>query len=616
MNMTGWIVPAAIRTFSIAALVFSAAAAKAIDIRYDVSMPDPLDHYIHIEITLSGLESDSVDLQLPSWSPGRYLILDFARNVKSFSAFANGEPLPSRKLDKATWRIETEEHSSIQVRYQVYADNLSGEFSQLNDRHAFLDGAGLYMYVVGAKDQPVSLRIHPPEGWMILSSAGELGQTEFEFPHYDRMVDELVQLGTFFLYEFYAGELEVMVSILNNGDRSPVNAFLDPLMAISRTAVEMMPPLDAERFTYFFHFLPDTRNTAGMEHANCTQITRDHDLDETNWKSKLTPWIAAHEFVHAWNVKRLRPQGLGPFDYTSEVYTPLLWFGEGCTNYLADLIMVRSGAWSREDFYDWLGQRIELFRTWPGIRERSVEEASFDVWLDNPNAHAEWNPEYVWVDFYLKGELIGLCLDMEIRERTGNQKNFIDLFHLLYERFYINADAETYYMKGRGYSSDDILNALEELTGDEWDDEFNAWIRSPGDLPLGDALKTAGIDLIRQEEMPRTPYTGLHFVTAPGGYPKIEWFEENSPAAFAGLARHDIIIAVDGERTLRNEFNAVLRRQGRDETVTLTVMRNDRLIEQTMNLLPDWYVKSYKLTENDSASRSAKRIRESWLSGE
>ncbi|MBZ0255041.1 hypothetical protein K8I31_03205, partial [bacterium] len=429
-------------------LILCAPLSWGYDIAYQVSMPNPNSHFIHIQIDIDCVEGDSLELQMPSWSPGRYRILDFARNVSQFSATSNKDPLSFQKINKSTWQIETNGAAQIQIRYRVYADNLSGEYSQLNDRHAFLDGAGLYMYVVGAKDNPVSLKIIAPDGWMTLSSAGKLGDVEFQFPHYDRMVDELVQLGRFFVYEFDAGNTRITASILNNGDREPVNDFLDQVMPISRTAFDMLGELDTNHFTFFFHFLPDTRNTTGMEHLNCFQITRGHDLDEENWKSDLTPWITAHEFVHAWNVKRLRPQGLGPFDYTQEVYTPLLWLAEGCTNYLADLIMVRSGVWSEEDFYDWLQKRITLYRSLPGAFERSAEQSSMDAWLDSPKDSIEWAPQYVWIDYYLKGELIGLCIDQEIRRRTNNEKRFEDFFRLLYQRFYQDAKAESYYLKG------------------------------------------------------------------------------------------------------------------------------------------------------------------------
>ena len=585
------------------------------DVAYRVSMPNPNNHSIHIQITIGGMTTDNLDLQLPAWSPERYRIMDFARNVSQFSA-SNGEsPLSFQKTDKSTWRVNNNGAKRIEVNYKVYADNLSGEYSQLNDQHAFLDGAGIYMYIVDAKSNPVSLSIEPPEGWMILSSAGELGETEFEFPNYDRMADELVQLGKFFLYKFDAGDTEIYVSIVNNGDREPVDKFLDQIMPIARTTVDMLGPLDTDRFTFFYHFLPDTRNTTGMEHLNCFQISRNHDLEEDNWKSDLTPWITAHEFVHAWNVKRLRPKGLGPFDYSKEVYTPLLWFAEGCTNYLADLIMVRSGAWSQDEFYEWLADRIELYRSLPGAYERSAEDASFDAWLDTPHAGVEWNPQYVWIDYYLKGEMVGLCIDMEIRKRTKNNKRFEDWVKLLYQRFYENAEDESYYLKGKGFTTGDLLQALEDLTESDWDDNFKQWVQTPGDLPIEEALNVVGVNLKNNDTEPTTPYTGLHFSTAPGGYPKIEWIEKNSPAFIAGLSRHDVIVALDAERTYRNEFDAVLRRQGRDQLVTATILRDDRMLTKHLRLVEGWNQQEYLLVDDESVSSRIKHRREDWLEG-
>ncbi len=588
----------------------------AYEIDYQVSMPNPNSHYLHIQVKISDVNSQSIELQIPSWSPGRYRIMDFARNVSQFTATSGAASLPFQKIDKSTWRVTTNGSTNVRVNYQVYADNLSGEYSQLNDQHAFLDGAGIYMYVVGAKQYPVSLSITPPDNWMVLSSAGELGETEFEFPNYDRMADELVQLGKFFVYKFDAGDTKITVSVLNNSDREPMNAFLDQITPIARTTVDMLGPLDADRFTFFYHFLPDTRNTTGMEHLNCFQISRNHDLEEDNWKSDLTPWITAHEFVHAWNVKRLRPKGLGPFDYSKEVYTPLLWFAEGCTNYLADLIMARSGAWSQDDLYEWLADRIQLYRSQPGAFERSAEQASFDAWLDTPPAGVEWNPQHVWIDYYLKGEMIALCIDMEIRKRTNNRYAFEDWVKRLYKRFYLDAETESYYLKGRGFSTEDAIQTLEHLTESEWDEQFHQWVQTPGDLPFEEALSVVGVNLEKHDTDPKTPYTGLHFSTAPGGYPKIDWIEANSPASIAGLSRHDVIVALDNERALKNEFDRVLARQGRDQLVTATLLRDDRLLTKHLRLINGWNQQEYLLIDNDGASSNSIQWRNHWLEGE
>ncbi|MGC9330049.1 MAG: hypothetical protein ACP5I1_20605, partial [Candidatus Hinthialibacter sp.] len=353
----------------------------ALEIAYRISMPNPSNHYFHVQIDLTGVDEDAVDLQMPAWSPGRYLILNFARNVSRFSAESESGALPFRKIDKQTWRIQTQGASHFTARYQVFGNNLSGELSLLNDQQAFLDGGSLYMYVAGHKDQPVSLDIIPPSGWMILSSAGELGQTHFEFPHYDLMIDELVQLGVFYVERFTIGPTEYRVSIVAKEDVDKIPLLVSEVRALQETAVRMLGPFDSPRYTFFYHFLPDSPNSAGMEHFNSCQLTRKHALGDEGYMMNLTIWVTAHELIHAWNGKRLRPRNLGPFDYSQEVYTEHLWFMEGCTSYLADLILLRSGLWSKEQFYSQFADQITAFRGSPGIYQRSPQEASFDTWL-------------------------------------------------------------------------------------------------------------------------------------------------------------------------------------------------------------------------------------------
>jgi predicted metalloprotease with PDZ domain len=467
-----------------------------LEIAYHISMPNPADHYFIVQIDISDIEADSIALQMPAWSPGHYKIFDFARNISRFSAESNGDILPSNKTDKQTWIIQTLGASKVSVKYRVYSNNLTGELSHLNDYHAFLIGASLYMYVVDHEDNPVSLDIQPYPGWHILSSAGEIGQTHFEFPHYDRMIDELVQLGEFIVDRFNIANTEYRVCIANTGNRDGRLKLVETLRVLQQYAVEMLGPIDNDIYTFFWHFFPDSNYSAAMEHMNCCQMTRKHALNDETPNMDMTIWVAAHELSHTWNVKRLRPQGLGPFDYTKEVYTELLWFAEGCTSYLADLIMVRSGVWSKEKFYDQFADQMTNFHNSPGIYERSPEQAGFDNWLipNNDKYQTDWYSN--WTSYYISGELLGMCIDLEIRRLTSNQKNFDDFFLLLYKRMYQQTEAESYYAPGRGYTTSDLLQALRDTTNTSWDSFYTDYIASSGEMPFAQFLAYAGLELV------------------------------------------------------------------------------------------------------------------------
>ncbi|MFB3789493.1 MAG: hypothetical protein ACE15F_24305 [bacterium] len=554
----------------------------ALEITYRVSLPEPASHYLYVQIDLDGLEQDVLDLQLPAWSPGLYLILDFARMVSGFSAESPSGPLPHEKTDKHTWRVTSRGASRITARYRVFANILNGAYSQVNEFHAFLAGSSLYMYPVGHKDQPVLLEVEVPPGWRILSSTGGLGQTRFRFPNYDLLIDELVQLGEFFMESFLSGDTEYRVCILKtNADAPLIPDFVQKIRAMQATTQAMLGPLDTPRYTFFFHFRPDASNSVGMEHFNGCQLTRRHLLSDTGAAMDLTLWVTAHELAHAWNVKRLRPQGLGPFDYSREAYTSLLWFAEGVSNYLADMIMVRCGLWTRQQLYTRLASNISTFRFSPGIHERSPESASFDTWLTPVNLAAnqsDWSK--TWVSYYLSGELLGLCIDLEIRQRTANQKTFEDFFHLLYQRQYSNTAADSYYAPGRGFTTADVLQALSDTTGSDWHNFYTEWIATTGDIPFETYLAYAGLIL-----RPQAPSPAAALPAAP-----ISWdlfWEEQWPIPVPPL---EVLSPAD--------------KAGRPA---------DLLARGQMVVLQDTVFVPYEIVESPDPSPLARQIREDWL---
>jgi len=265
-----------------------------------------------------------------------------------------------------------------------------------------------------------------------------------------------------------------------------------------------------------------------------------------------------------------------------------------------------------EKFFEKLSGNIKQYRATPGIHQRSAELASFDTWLIDQSPNSDWNN--VWINYYLKGQLIGYCMDIEIRHRTKNKKTFEDFFRLLYKRIYLEAEPDSYYIQGRAYSIEDILQALEDTTNTPWNHFYHTMIATPGDIPFEFYLELAGLTPMQKEGDTPVPYTGMHLKTAPGGYPQIDWIADRSPAMFAGLDHFDILIAINDERVLMRDYREVLHRHTQyNNKVNITLLRDDRLLQIPLKMNLDWMEVEYEIKPAEKTTFLAKRIRAEWL---
>jgi predicted metalloprotease with PDZ domain len=466
---------------------------------YRLRMPDPASHLFEVEVT-AATAGEPVEFQLPAWSPGRYVIYDFAVNVQNARATdAEGHALVVEKTDKQTWRVTPRASGRVTFAYQMFADNLSGTFSQLDERHANYNGASLFVYVVGRKPAPVHLEIEPPPNWRVVNGATTAAdQRRFEFANYDLLIDTPTEIAPDFeVSTFREGSCEYRVVTHQLGaPRGDAARYAADVQKIVRAenAVMGVPP-DLPRYTFLVHFAPGNDGGDGMEHLASTQIVRTRALGETaSYGGALS--VTAHEFFHLWNVKRLRPAELGPWDYTRENYTTSLWIAEGITSYYGDLSLERAGFVDEPEFLRMMAGEIAGLQSRPGRLLMSAERSSFDTWLylaTRPLQRTRGSATAI--DYYNKGEILGLLLDLEIRGRTGNAKSLDDVMRLMYRRFFLDAPAESYYYKGRGYHAADFLAAVNEVSGARFDDWFAKYVSGTEELDYGHALAFAGLRL-------------------------------------------------------------------------------------------------------------------------
>jgi predicted metalloprotease with PDZ domain len=584
-----------------------------LELTYTVRVERPTTHLLDIDIAVRQVDTSDLKLVMPAWGPGRYAVYDFAKNVQDFSAkAADAHPVPWIKLDKQTWRVDAgHAGATVQVHYRVFANDLTGSFSQVDSEHANLNGPSIFMYVDGHKPDPIMLRIETPSGWKVISGfSTSTSERTFRAHNYDVLVDTPIEIsGECSLEQFQeqGKTIDIAVHTYNDddNDRSDLLTGLKKLVHLEMTA---MPVPDFERYLFIFHFVPDLSMGDGMEHLNSTQIIIQGSVREGTEEALET---AAHEFFHLWNVKRLRPAALGPFDYTRENYSPSLWVAEGITTYYGYLFMFQSGLWTREQFLTHLSNEIYTLEREPGKNLMSVESSGFNAWFfDRSPQMQQTNFANTTISYYNKGAILGMLLDLEIRSRTQGHKSLLDVMRSMYHDFY-DAPATSYYGPGRGYVESDVVGALNSVTGSDFAPFFERYVGGTEALPYQEILAMAGLKLRVETPSGAAPDLGLAVQPENRGA-RITSVTPGGAADRAGLSRDDLLVDVDDQSLATEDLTARLRAYPVGARVPFTVERHGR--RQTITVTLDPPLRSqYSIVPLPSVAPEQIAIREAWL---
>lgn len=602
--------------------ISACAASNALHLNYHLLLARPSTHLIGVEIDVTNVHQPSLDFVMPAWAPGRYAIYNFAKNVQQFEATgASGQALPWTNTDKQTWRIDARPSGgSVTVRYRVYANTLTGSFAQFDPSHANINGAGVYMYIAGHKRDPISLSVETPAAWGASSKiysgfSLSTSQRTFESPNYDRLIDTPMEVSTGDLEQQFTDRgkvFRVVVHALGDGDETAAqwtSELTSALQKIVDAEMAMMPEPDFRAYTFLVHVSPFIDEGDGMEHLNSTEIIVPGVTDEDALAEAELD--AAHEFFHLWNVKRLRPAALGPFDYTREDYTRSLWFAEGFTQYYSYVFLRRAGLWSRADFLSHLADEIRTLQQDPGRLMMSAESSSFHAWFyDRAPQMQQTNFANSTISYYNKGALLGMLIDLEIRERTDGKKSLDDLMRTMYNEFY-NAPAATYYLPGRGYTEQNILDALNAVSGSNFSEFFERYVRGTAELPYERVLAAAGMSLKISTGPDAAPSLGILGESVDNGI-RIMAVRPGKAADRAGLSRGDILIAVDQLSLATKSLTDRLRMYPAGAVVPFTVQRLGKRIDVEVKLGPP-VPRNYVIEENPAATPQQAAIREEWL---
>jgi predicted metalloprotease with PDZ domain len=385
------------------------------------------------------------------------------------------------------------------------------------------------------------------------------------------------------------------------------------IQKIVTAEVAMWGAPEFDRYTFLLHFAADDHSYDGMEHLVSTQIIRGGVLSEQN-TYETTLETVSHEFFHSWNVKRLRPVELGPWDWTRPANTGSLWIAEGLTQYYGTMMMRRAGLWDDSRTLLDLEQTINSVENQPGVRLMSAEDASlFASFMDAEVYNQQNNFHNTSVSYYTKGELIGLVLDLTIRERSGGRRSLDDVFKQMYDEFYVKAPNATYYLKGRGYTQEDFVRVLSSVAGMNMAPFYDRYIRGVEPLPYDEAFSAAGLRLVRTPS--RDAAYGITLDGNDRQSPRVGPLRAGSAAQEAGLQEGDVMLSIGGSRVNRANWNSLLGRYKPGDRVTIQVQRFRRTLDVMLELRDSDLI-LYRLEEIPGASDASRRLRNSWLTGQ
>ncbi|MBT2558417.1 M61 family metallopeptidase [Hymenobacter sp. ISL-91] len=575
------------------------AALAAPTLRYTLAMPAPQTHYFEVEMNLDGFNKAYTDVKMPVWAPGSYLIREFERNVEDFGATAGSQALRTEKLDKNTWRIYHPKARNFAVRYKVYAYELSVRTSFIDASHGYVNGTSVFMYPAENKQLPSQLEVKPAAGWSQVSTSLKPAGGTFTYrsSNYDELADSPIEIGNQKIYTFTANGTPHTVAMYGDTvvDEQRLTRDMQRVCEESQRVMDRNP---LDRYVFIVHNID--RGTGGLEHLFSTtlSVSRNAYSSEAGWKGFLG--LVAHEYFHLWNVKRIRPVALGPFDYDKENYTRMLWLSEGGTEYFSNLIMQRAGFVTPDQYLADLSNGINRVENTPGNKVQSAAESSFDAWIKQyrPNE----NSGNTAISYYDKGEVIGFVLDLMVINATKGEKRLDDVMRYLYDQYYLK--------QGRGFTDQEYQDAVAKIAGQRFDSFFAKHVYGTEMLPYEQALGYAGLRL----SVTPAPATevGLGARISPaGGRQTVASVVRDGSAWQGGLNVGDEILSLDGAR-VTDDLNKLLAGRAVGSTVKVLVAREGQVQELSFPLLAS-PVSRYRIERQPNPTAEQQRVFDKWL---
>ncbi|MEY4974775.1 MAG: hypothetical protein RLZZ55_1568 [Bacteroidota bacterium] len=541
----------------------------ALELTYHLSMPQPNSHYFAVKIDVKGNTANTQEFKLPVWTPGSYLVREFSKNLNQVKAIdINNKELIVNKKTKNAWEIQCAGQENFTIFYEVYAFELSVRTPYLDNTHGFVAGAAVFMYTEATKNQRGLLKVYPHQSFKKVSTAlpsadfkTELGCFNFTFEDYDQLVDCPIEIGNQQEFDFMAAGIRHRVAMYGEANYNVVQLQQD-MAKVVQAATDVFGSNPNKDYLFIIHNVTDGQG--GLEHKNsCVLSVNRWSYAGSNYTGFIN--LVAHEYFHLWNVKRIRPIELGPFNYDQECYTSLLWVMEGITSYYDELLLRRAGFYTKEEFLSKMQSQINYVEGSPGSRVQPVAHASFDAWIKayRPNE----NSSNTTMTYYSRGAVLGAVLDAYLIQKSNKKRSLDGFMQLLYNKYALELK--------RGFTEAEFEQELSNYCGEDMHAFFANYVNGTQIIPYQKYLEPMGLtvkDVTSSQTSIGATFDGNEVV-------KVKAVRRGSAAEESGLSVGDEVLICNGYRINKDMLEGMLNSLSSGESMMLTVARDEKVFQ-------------------------------------
>lgn len=572
------------------------------NLRYEVRMPEPQNHLFEVTLNISNWQELSLHLKMPVWTPGSYLVREYARHIQELEVinFETGEKINYQKISKNYWLIDNKINQNIQIKYKVFANELTVRTNELNLTHGYFNGAALFFYIPNLEHLSIIIKIIPPyTDWIISTALPKIEEEKNTFlaTNFDTLVDSPFEVGKQKIYDFQVLGKNHQWVIYSEGNFD-IQHIIEDTKKIIKTAVEIFKDLPYEEYFFLLHL--SSGGFGGLEHKDCCTLNYPRFSLKNKDKYDRFMQLVAHEFFHLWNVKRIRPKELEKFDYDQENYTTSLWFCEGVTSYYDMLIPLRANIYKCKTFLKLLSNDLTKYFNTYGRHIQSLNDSSFDAWIKLYRRDAYSDNSQI--SYYLKGQFIALLLDLIIRENTHNKKSFDDVMVMMWQKF---GKAEI------GYTSNQLKEVIETIANTDLTDFFERYLNTTEELPFAQYFEPFGLEIKPIMKELNTPYLGI-LLKSEAGKELITFVEAKSPAAQAGIDIGDELLAIDNWKVTAETLGDRLNDYQPNDLINVAIFHQEELKIIKVKLA-DSKPQNYQIKIKENLTNNQKILLNGWL---